>query len=319
MGNTSPNPMVGAVIVSNDGKIIGEGYHMRYGDAHAEVNAIRSVIDQSRLSSSTLYVTLEPCSHYGKTPPCARLIIEKQIPRVVIGSVDPCDKVCGRGIAMLRNAGVEVVDGVLAEECRRLNIRFMTANIFRRPFVTLKWAQSADGYMDMDRPANDPPAAISTPLTRIAVHRLRSLHDAIMVGVGTIIADNPLLDTRFWGGRTPKSVILDRHNLLTDRYKIVSRNPIVIRGDNSIENILSGLYDSGITSVLVEGGAIVLKSFIDSGIWDMARVETSSDMFGHKGRVKSPVITGRVLSNRNVDGNNITVYSNNLMLEVKNL
>lgn len=319
MGNTSPNPMVGAVIVSADGEIIGEGYHRRCGEAHAEVNAVASVKDRSLLATSTMYVTLEPCSHYGKTPPCAKLIIDCGIPKVVVGAGDPCDKVCGRGIAMLRDAGVEVVVGVMAEESRRLNARFMTAHSCKRPFVTLKWAQSADGYMDVERSAHDAPAKISTPMTRMAVHRLRSLHDAILVGSGTVLADDPLLDTRYWGGREPRPVILDRRGRVGRDKRIWSRDPIVIKDDTSVHAVLDELYAAGITSVLVEGGPQVLSSFIGSGLWDVARVETCDDIFGSKGRAAAPCIAGKEIARYGLDGNTILIYSQNPLAEVKNL
>lgn len=319
MGNTSPNPMVGAVIVSAEGVIIGEGYHRRCGEAHAEVNAVDSVKDRSRLATSTMYVTLEPCSHYGKTPPCAKLIIDCGIPKVVVGAEDPCDKVCGRGIAMLREAGVEVVVGVLAEESRRLNARFITAHTQKRPFVTLKWAQSADGFMDIERSAKEPAAKISTSLTRQAVHRLRSLHDAILVASGTVIMDDPLLDTRYWGGREPRPVILDRRRRVDGSFKITAKDPIMISANTDINSVLEELYSNGITSVLVEGGAAVLKSFIDAGLWDVARVETTPILFGLNGRVLAPFIIGREIGNYNIDGNTIKIYSQNPLVEVKNL
>ena len=185
--DASPNPMVGAVIVAPDGSIIGEGWHRRHGEGHAEVNAIASVADQTMLRDATMYVTLEPCSHYGKTPPCASLIIEKGIPRVVVGCLDPYEKVAGRGVNMLREAGVEVETGCMEAECVALNRKFMTAHRLRRPYVTLKWAESADGYID---------GHISTPVTSMLVHKLRATHDAILVGSGTVLADSPRLDTR---------------------------------------------------------------------------------------------------------------------------
>ncbi|MDE6288774.1 MAG: bifunctional diaminohydroxyphosphoribosylaminopyrimidine deaminase/5-amino-6-(5-phosphoribosylamino)uracil reductase RibD, partial [Muribaculaceae bacterium] len=203
-GYTSPNPMVGAVITAPDGRIIGEGYHRRCGEGHAEVNAIASVKDADRelLKQSTMYVTLEPCSHYGKTPPCAKLIIDTGIPRVVVGAADPFKEVAGRGIAMLRAAGVDVTEGVMAEESRSLNARFITAHEQQRPWVTLKWARSADGYLDSDRP-DGTPEKFSTALTSVIVHRTRSLHDAILAGSGTALADRPRLDCRLWPGRNP--------------------------------------------------------------------------------------------------------------------
>ncbi|MDE5595685.1 MAG: bifunctional diaminohydroxyphosphoribosylaminopyrimidine deaminase/5-amino-6-(5-phosphoribosylamino)uracil reductase RibD [Muribaculaceae bacterium] len=314
MGQVSPNPMVGAVIVAPDGSIIGEGYHRRYGEGHAEVNAVASVAQRSLLPDSTMYVTLEPCSHYGKTPPCAKLIIDCHIPRVVVGAEDPNEKVCGRGIAMLREAGVEVVTGVLAEESRRLNAVFITAHSFHRPFVTLKWAQSADGYLDVDRSDDIPAAAISSPLGRLAVHRLRAVHDAILVGSGTVISDNPILDSRLWGGRSPRPVVLDRRGRIGDNYRVLDRDPIIINCHEGVADILAQLYRKGISSVLVEGGAQVLRSFIDAGLWDFARVETSSVNFATNGRVSAPVITVPPMRAYPLDSSMITLYSNNPLI-----
>lgn len=208
--DTSPNPMVGCVIAVGD-RIIGEGYHRRCGEGHAEVNAVASVTDPSMLKEATAYVTLEPCSHYGKTPPCARLLIDKGLKRVVIGSGDPNAKVHGRGVAMLREAGIEVVTGVLEDECRAINPHFMTAFSADRPYVMLKWAQSADGYMDVKRDLGEPSFLFSTPLNRAIVHRLRATHDAIMVGRGTAEMDRPSLTVRYWAGKNPRRIIADSH------------------------------------------------------------------------------------------------------------
>lgn len=319
IGNVSPNPMVGAVIVNNDGAIIGEGYHRRFGEGHAEVNAVASVADRSLLHDATMYVTLEPCSHYGKTPPCAKLIIDCGIPRVVVGAVDPNEKVSGRGIAMLREAGVEVVSGVLAEESRRLNAAFITAHSQRRPFVTLKWAQSADGFMDVRRPAGHAPAAISTSLGRLAVHRLRAVHDAILVGSGTVLADNPLLDTRLWGGRAPRPVILDRRGRVTDDYRVMARRPIVLTGETSPREVLDALFAQGISSFLVEGGSSVLHSFVASGLWDVARVECCSGRFGDEGVAVAPRVSVEPSACYEIDSNKVFIYSNNPLVDVKNL
>ena len=206
--NVAPNPMVGAVIVC-DGRIIGEGYHIRCGEAHAEVNAIRSVKDKSLLSRSTIYVSLEPCSHYGKTPPCADLIIEEKIPRIVIGCQDPFSQVAGRGIQKLRNAGREVTVGVLEKECKHLIRRFITFNTLHRPFITLKWAESADHFIDVERTDGNP-VILSSPLTSMLVHKKRAEADAIMVGRRTALLDNPSLTVRHWVGRSPVRVVLDR-------------------------------------------------------------------------------------------------------------
>lgn len=310
LGNTSPNPMVGAVIVDSRGRIIGEGYHRRCGEGHAEVNAIASVADADRgaLRDATMYVTLEPCSHYGKTPPCAKLIIDTGIPRVVVGAGDPFKEVAGRGIRMMREAGIEVAEGIMAAESRTLNRRFMTAHEQQRPFVTLKWARSADGFMDSDR-ADSQPAKFSTPLTAMLVHRLRSLHDAILVGSGTALADNPRLDCRLWPARSPRPVVIDRRARL-DEASLRMSNPIILTDGDDLESNLKTLYSKGITSVLVEGGAELLQSFINSGLWDAARVETSPFSLGSHGRVAAPQIARHPDRAETIGGNKIEYYHN---------
>lgn len=304
--DASPNPMVGAVIVGPDGEIIGEGWHRRCGEGHAEVNAVASVCDKEKLKDSTMYVTLEPCSHYGKTPPCADMIVERGIPRVVVGSPDPFAKVAGRGIARMKAAGVEVAIGVLEDECRALNRKFMTAHELQRPFVTLKWAQSIDGFMD---------GRISTPLTSMLVHKLRATHDAILVGSGTVLADNPSLSTRLYAGKSPVKVVLDRRGRISRDSRIFEGDTpvIVMNGYETLANTMKSLYDKGITSVLVEGGAQILESFMKEGIWDEIRVEVSPAAIG--GHVRAPRLavpcTGAV-SEKTVDGHKITTYKNNL-------
>lgn len=308
--DTSPNPMVGAVIVY-DGKIIGEGYHRRCGSGHAEVNAIASVADPGLLTEATMYVTLEPCSHYGKTPPCAKLIIDKKIPRVVVGMKDPHDKVAGRGIAMLRDAGIEVEVGVLEEECRQLNRKFITAHTFNRPYITLKWAQSADGYIDSDRPDEAPATRISTPLTAMLAHKLRATHDCIIVGANTMRRDNPSLSTRLWAGKSPLPVIFTRSfdipaiNNLTQTPLCM---PELSDGEpQSLEKSIVGLWRRhGIISVLVEGGANLLQQFIDLGLWDEIHVETSPDTLG--GGVKAPSLDAIPAECRHVDRHLLTLY-----------
>lgn len=268
--HASPNPMVGAVIVAPDGRIIGEGWHRHCGEGHAEVNAVASVSEADRplLRRSTMFVTLEPCSHYGKTPPCAKLILDTGIPRIEVATVDPFARVSGRGIAMLREGGVDVRVGLLGDESRRLNRRFFGAHTRRRPWVTLKWAQSADGFIDGRDSESDSPAAISTPLTRAAVHRERALNQAIIVGAGTVIADNPSLTVRDYAGDSPRRFVLDR------RGRICERQGWTILSDPTPEATLSRLYsDFGIISVLIEGGATLLNSFMEAALWDEARIE----------------------------------------------
>ncbi len=320
-GHTSPNPMVGAVIVGPDGTIIGEGWHRKCGQGHAEVNAVASVNDPSLLKDSTIYVTLEPCSHYGKTPPCAKLIIERGIPRVVVGALDPFVKVSGRGVAMLREAGVEVVVGVLEEECRMLNCRFMTAHTTGRPWVQLKWAQTADGFIALPPEAGENPLHMSTPVTMRLMHRQRALCDAIVVGAATARIDDPSLTTRYWPGKSPLRVVLSRQLSIPDNLKLLNDGmPTIIynsmknetRGaveyvkmDTSDPQIwLTDLYRRGITSVMVEGGTDVLQQMIDAGAWDETRIEVSPRRVGQG--TAAPSIKGCAQKQYLIDGNQIT-------------
>lgn len=290
--NAAPNPMVGAVIVC-DGKIIGEGYHVRCGEAHAEVNAIRSVKDSTLLKRSTIYVSLEPCSHYGKTPPCADLIIEKQIPRIVIGCQDPFAKVAGRGIQKLKDAGREVIVGVLEQECKNLIRRFITFHTLHRPYITLKWAESADKYIDKCR-KDGKPAILSSPLTSMLVHKKRTEHGAIMVGTHTAQLDNPSLTVRNWHGRSPVRITIDRQIRLSPALHLFDGNfrtllftekqhppqpnieyiPIDF-SQNALPQIMKYLYTQGLQSLLVEGGSVLLQSFINAELWDEIFVEES--------------------------------------------
>ena len=293
-GNTSPNPMVGAVIVHQD-KIIGEGYHRRCGEAHAEVNAVGMVQDKSLLTDSTLYVSLEPCSHFGKTPPCVDLIIKHRIPRVVVGCKDPFPEVSGRGVARLQEAGVEVVTGVLEQEARDLNRYFMTSQLARRPYIILKWAQSRDGFIDGARKGGvHVPVVLSTPQTMRMVHKLRSEVDAIMVGTNTVLNDNPSLTVRSWSGRNPVRVIVDRTLRIPHGFHVLDgavrtlvfteKTPGNRPGleyveanftSDILDTVLSELHARKIQSLLVEGGTELLNSFIAANLWDEIRVETA--------------------------------------------
>lgn len=301
-GFVSPNPMVGAVIVSPDGKIIGEGWHRAYGGPHAEVQAVASVPDNLRklFPESTIYVTLEPCSHYGKTPPCAKLLVECNFRRVVVGAGDPNPRVSGRGIAMLREAGIEVTEGVLADECRRINRRFMTAHSLKRPFITLKWAQSADGYID---------GHFSTPESATEVHALRAVHDAIAVGARTVLTDNPHLDTRLVAGHSPRPVVFDRHRIAAKaRLLSDSRGTIYIDTDTPLADTLHSLYtDHGITSLLVEGGASLLETFISANLWDEARIELAPNAI--HGHTKAPILPALPTSIHHIGPNTILTYT----------
>ena len=329
--NAAPNPMVGAVIVHN-GTIIGEGYHIRCGEPHAEVNAIRSVKDESLLKKSTIYVSLEPCSHYGKTPPCADLIIEKGIPEVVIGCMDPFSKVAGRGIEKLRKAGIKVTVGVLEEECRQLIRRFITFNTRKRPYITLKWAESADGFIDKNREEGNP-VLLSTPLTSMIVHKRRAEHSAILVGRKTALLDNPSLTTRNWFGKAPIRLVIDKdltlpkglhlfdgkvRTLVFTQKDETSDNQSVeyIRLDftqNILPQIMDVLYNRKVQSLMVEGGTILLQSFINEGLWDEAHIETSSIRLNEG--IKAPVISGKHSLLTNYNFGRIIRYARNEALE----
>nr|MCU0362986.1 bifunctional diaminohydroxyphosphoribosylaminopyrimidine deaminase/5-amino-6-(5-phosphoribosylamino)uracil reductase RibD [Bacteroidales bacterium] len=323
-GKTYPNPLVGAVIVHR-GKICGEGYHLKAGTAHAEVVAIALVADKTILPESTLYVSLEPCSHYGKTPPCADLIISSGIRRVVIGTVDTNEKVSGRGIAKLREAGCEVTAGVLEDECRHINRRFFTFHEKKRPWIILKWAQSADGFLDTDRsPDNEGrPVWISGKPERALVHRWRSEEQAILVGAGTVRADNPRLNVRDWAGRDPLrcilsssgdvppgsavfsgegDVILFTHLSVGEKGRIIQLEP----HRSSAVQVSEYLFTSGIQSLFVEGGASVLNHFISEGLWDEMRVFTGKDCF--RSGIMAPRVEGTAVSVEAFAGSTLSIY-----------
>lgn len=280
-----PNPMVGAVIVA-DNRIIGEGYHIRCGEGHAEVNAFASVKpqDEALLPTATIYVSLEPCSHHGKTPPCADLIIKKGVRRVVVGCVDTFSKVSGQGIQRLRDAGISVTVGVLEQECRWLNRRFFTFHEQHRPWIILKWAQSADGFIDRYFQAE----AFSTPQTKVLVHQLRAEEDAIVVGRITDEREHPQLTVRHWTGRQPKRFVLS--------------------SQFSIDDLLSACREQQLQSLIVEGGRQTLQSFIDKGLWDEIRIETSPKQVN--GGTPAPTLpnNARFVETRNFGPNTITYY-----------
>jgi diaminohydroxyphosphoribosylaminopyrimidine deaminase/5-amino-6-(5-phosphoribosylamino)uracil reductase len=294
LGSVAPNPMVGSILVCNN-KIIGEGYHQRYGEAHAEVNAINSVSDKNLLSQSTLYVNLEPCSHFGKTPPCSDLIIKSQIPKVVIANIDPNPKVQGGGIKKLKAAGIEVITGVLEQEGESINKRFFTFQRKKRPYIILKWAQTQDGFIDSIRQPEKPqqPNWITNQYARMLVHKWRSEEQAILAGTNTAYIDNPKLNVRDWVGKSPLRVVIDRTLRLPGTLNIFDNSlPTLIfteqqSGYNDSENctyktitfdnnlpeyILNELHSRGIQSMIIEGGAKLLNSFITAGLWDEARV-----------------------------------------------
>lgn len=323
LGHTSPNPMVGAVIAAPDGRIIGEGWHRHFGGPHAEVNAVRSVreADLALLPQSTIYVTLEPCSHYGKTPPCAKMLCECRFRRVVIAAGDPNPKVSGRGVRMLRDAGITVDEGLMEKEARELNRAFMTSQILRRPFVTLKWAQSADGFMDARRSYGEGAYRFSIPLTSQLVHWRRALHDAIAVGARTVLADRPRLDVRLIEGQSPRPVVFDRHCLLSPACLSQMRSDaIVIDSDEPLADVMHRLYaDFGISSLLVEGGAGLLRSFLAAGLWDEAWVEVSHICLGHEGAVMAPAIAQLPEKTVIISHNSVNFYSHYGLCGVKNI
>lgn len=290
-GHVAPNPMVGCVIV-HDKEIIGEGFHQEYGKPHAEVNAIHSVRQVGLLKESTLYVNLEPCAHHGKTPPCSDLIIAHQIPRIVISNVDPYAKVAGKGIEKLKNAGHEVLYGVLKQEGWFVNRRFFTFHKEKRPWIILKWAESADGFLDIYRDYADParPTWLTNQMAKHLVHRWRAEEQAILVGQNTALLDNPRLNTREWKGVDPLRVLIDPELKVPDSYHILdgSQPTIVFNYQENVQNgskeyiqaprdasiidfMLQKLFERDIQSVIVEGGAQVLQSFINEGVWDETR------------------------------------------------
>lgn len=310
-GMTYPNPMVGSVIV-HDGEIIGEGYHMKAGGPHAEVMAINSVKNKKLLASSTIYVNLEPCSHFGKTPPCADLIISHKIPEVVIGTKDTSDKVSGQGLSKLQAAGCKVILGVAEDECRRINKRFFTFHEKKRPYVILKWAQSADGFIDLKREKNAKigPHWIIGKSERILVHKWRAAEQTILAGGQTVRTDNPQLNVRDWKGNSPVRLILTGSGSLPADLamnKLIGSNVIfsffpekinmpgtvVVKLNNrepSAVQILDYLYKWGIQSLFIEGGAKVFSHFISFGLWDEARI-FHGDLIYNEG-VKAPEIEG---------------------------
>ncbi len=316
LGTTRPNPMVGSVIVHND-IIIGEGYTSKYGGDHAEVNAIHSVQDKSLLKHATLYVTLEPCSHYGKTPPCSDLIIAHKIPKVVIGCVDDNTKVAGKGIERLRDAGCEVIVGVLENVCKEHHKRFFTFHNKKRPYVILKWAETKDGFIAPASKYSLKPVWITNLYSRQLVHKWRAEEQAILVGINTVFEDNPSLTVRDWTGENPIRIVIDKKNQLITKYNVLNdeAKTIIINNDlkknsqcNTTEQILSLLFEHEITSVIIEGGCKTLQLFIDAKLWDEARVFVG-DIFFKQG-VKAPIFSGKLISERFIKEDILKIYLN---------
>ncbi len=338
LGYTAPNPIVGCVIV-NDSKIIGEGYHVSYGSHHAEVNAINSVKDKSVFSKSRLYVTLEPCSHFGKTPPCTDLILKHKIPEVIIGMKDPFEKVNGSGIQKLKKAGIKVISGVLEKECRFINRRFIIFHEQKRPYIILKWAQSMDGFIAPDQqsfaktqatiPGNKKIYWISNEYSRMLVHKWRSEEAAVMTGTNAAQKDDPRLTVRNWQGKNPIRIVIDKNlkldrslNLFDRKARTVvytSKNKsseinlefVKINFDgNVLKQIMSHLYGENIQSVIVEGGTILLRSFIEKKLWDEARVFSNNSILNSG--VTAPEIKGNILYTREIDNDTLTVFKNRI-------
>ena len=331
LGTTFPNPMVGSVIVY-DGKIIGEGYTSPYGGAHAEVNAIHSVEDKSLLSKATLYVTLEPCSHHGKTPPCADLIIEHNIPNIVIGTLDPNKKVAGKGVKRLKDAGCHVEVGVLEKECVEHHKRFLTYHQKNRPYIILKWAETIDGFIAPERAQRKEKAQpywITNKYSRQLVHKWRSEEQAILVGTNTVLDDNPKLNVRNWQGNPPIRVVLDKDLKITNSFHvldksvktiILTQNTVYRKKDSGIDyevmdfsknpliQICEILHRHNIISILIEGGAQTLKTFITSNLWDEARVFRNQSSLSNG--LKAPQIKGTIVKFQHIETDTLTIYSN---------
>lgn len=333
LGTTYPNPMVGCVIVHND-KIIGEGWHYKAGQPHAEVNAIASVCaDPEILKEATLYVSLEPCSHFGKTPPCSDLIISKGIKKVVIGSNDPNPKVAGRGIKKLQDAGCEVISGVLQEDCNQLNKRFFTFHTKKRPFIVLKWAQTVDGFI---APKNETrtetkPVWITNEFTRQMVHKMRAEEMAILVGTTTVLQDNPSLTVRDWAGNNPIRVIIDRELKIPSQSSVMNESvkTLIITGENSLDQKISAtnihyikidfskeiasqicdaLFENQVQSLIVEGGSKTLQTFIDANLWDEAVVFIGNTQFGEG--ISAPIFKGNLVSETTIKTDRVQQYKN---------
>ena len=321
LGNTYPNPMVGAVIVHN-GKIIGEGYHQKAGENHAEINAINSVEDQSLLPESTIYVSLEPCAHFGKTPPCALKLKEIGFKKVVIGCRDSHGKVDGKGIEILKNAGIEVQSGILENDCRELNKRFFCFHEKKRPYIILKWAQSSDGFLDK----NFQPTTIGNSLTKQFVHQLRSEEHAILVGTNTAMIDNPSLTVREVAGKNPTRILLDFDLKVPQNFKIYNNEAptlvfnqikneeienvkfITIEKENFLKNLMQKLYEEQIQSVIIEGGSYTLQKFINENLWDETIIIKNKEL-NVKNGTKAPNFTGKLEDSRSFRECDVEFYN----------
>lgn len=321
-GHVSPNPLVGCVIVHDD-KIIGEGWHRKYGEAHAEVNAVNAVKDKSVLKDSIVYVNLEPCVHTGKTPPCVDLLVKHQVKRVVIANVDPNPLVAGKGIHKLNGAGIDVSTGVLEGEGLPLNKRFFTFFKRKRPFIILKWAQTSDGFIARE---NYDSKWISNEYSRKLVHKWRTEEDSILVGYNTALHDNPKLTARDWTGRNPVRIVIDPKlnlsaslHLFDGAARTICYNTVkqdikdnveyhLLEKEHLLNDMLANLFDRNIQSLIVEGGTQTIKAFLSAGVWDEARVFTSRQRFGSG--ISAPIISKAVDSSEMIEGDELNIYSN---------
>ncbi len=322
-GKTYPNPLVGAVIVHN-GKIIGEGYHQKAGESHAEINAINSVKNPEILPESTIYVSLEPCAHFGKTPPCSLKLKEIGFKKVVIGAMDSHDKVNGKGKKILMDAGIETISGILEDDCRELNKRFFTFHEKKRPYLILKWAESKDSFIDKDYK----PTKISNELASQFVHQIRSEEHAILVGTQTALNDNPSLTTRLIKGRNPVRILIDFELKVPRDFKIYNNEAptlvfnqekdaeeenikfIKISKENFLEELLQKLYENQIQSVLVEGGSRMLQTFIDANLWDETIIIKNENLILENG-TKAPKLEGNLVEEIDFRNNRVSFYRNN--------
>ncbi len=327
LGTTYPNPLVGSVIVYND-QIIGEGWHRKAGEPHAEVNAVNSVKDKSLLKYATIYVTLEPCSHFGKTPPCCDLIIANKIPNIVIGTIDPFAKVAGNGIKRLIESGKNVTVGILEEECNELNKRFFTFHQKKRPYVVLKWAETSNGFIAPLTKEEKSPVWITNPYSRQLVHKWRTEEQAILVGTNTVLEDNPKLDARDFRGNNPIRIVLDKSGKISEQYNVkdATQKTIFITeskkftstenciyenaifGNSLAKSILNILYENDIQSVLIEGGTTTLQTFINEGLWDEARIFNGNVKF--QDGIKAPKLIGENFSRFDIMDDHLNIIRN---------
>jgi diaminohydroxyphosphoribosylaminopyrimidine deaminase / 5-amino-6-(5-phosphoribosylamino)uracil reductase len=327
LGTTYPNPLVGSVIVY-DGKIIGEGWHKKAGEPHAEVNAINSVKDKSLLQKATIYVSLEPCSHFGKTPPCCDLIIQNKIPNVVIGTVDPNEKVAGNGIKKLIEAGIHVTVGILEDECNELNKRFFTFHQKKRPYIILKWAETQDGFIAPKEKTEKRPVWITNTYSRQLVHKWRTEEQAILVGTQTVMDDNPKLDARDWNGQNPIRIIIDQNNRIPKNRHVLDNQvktiilckstsnvdkencifEVIDFGQNIAHQIANVLFRHQIQSVIIEGGRQTLQTFIDENLWDEARIFVSNVSF--LSGTKAPALEKNQIEKHSIGTDELIIYKN---------